>query len=659
MPLLRAKSSGTPIGRAAKGTGSSLSRAIAEQDKHGALTRPKTAPVAPPKAATARQSQAPAIRQSHAPSGRHSQALARTEHQEVDVELRSKTTVVPPSSWVSLDEPEALPCQSTFVASPKSRMTARVTSMEGGFQTPQKLSPQKQMTSLGSLHSDTTAATPLYNTSHAQDAMLPSDADSVASTRVASRHRHHERLGFNSTEERLHDRPHDRNHFRETRRRFDGHYEYTVGAPSREPPGGHDEKHAFDEAMGASMLCENGAQSRKQAAMAKSMSDPRMRTAFTDRSLRSKEQTGRRWLLSHGEDPANRFGQQSARSPLASARASARGSSSEFAAVAAGVNSQRSNSGKEVHSMHRDWEGTFCRRPADWQSPPKNNSSLVSKSIHRMHDPLEERTVERRQEEAVLRKSMGVKGRGQLSPDRGHAGLRATSEDGAAGNFSKEASERSYSRRCRSPGRPSVMDQMLSPKQDSDAPRDISGADLDGKTRAIKKVFKADERPELGDDSFAGRLTVKHNPSLYRYEVAAHKPYVVRSGASPRFVPPERNPVTGETSVHSPGNSAPECLEVGSSHAPRTGWQSGQESYRARIARVPQTDSVGKAFDHQGTARTVNEERAWRLANDEHFAALCNHTSASTTRQKKLSSDIRQLNHSGKSSDVAAALSWE
>jgi hypothetical protein len=352
-----------------------------------------------------------------------------------------------------------------------------------------------------------------------------------------------------------------------------------------------------------------------------------MRAAFTDRSMRIRDQKQGSWVPG-GLEQAD----------------SARGADGKdcdsdaycdpYSMAPAGCRTDVINSRTQfIDRPHWDTEGnvrvrSLIREKGMTRAMADSHAGdNVYKVIHCRDDEIDSRP-EVQLERELMAKSMGRKGKGGLGPS---SMMRAASVDGAAGAFH---------------ARPTDVIGFVKTKQDKFQVHDGQRTDM---AMTIAPNHADDPPPPVkisGSQKVAldgtpsaecEKLSIKNNSHLHRYEMSTDTSYHL--GRRARSVSREhygRNPVTHEG-----------CWEKERSCTPR------------RQGVSNRSRNMDQLTNHEQLNQDSVAERNLRLQGDFKFAVLCNHTQEHKARREQELREITGKNHSMRSSNLAESLRWE
>jgi hypothetical protein len=381
-----------------------------------------------------------------------------------------------------------------------------------------------------------------------------------------------------------------------------GHYEYIVG--HRERTAEDAAKRELDQDL-LMMLAPDVEipEPRLRTGTPGTTSAPLMRTAFTDRTLRLRDELGKTVLT--GGRPLQ------VDDPTKECKDCECPSCKPFDRHAAGLPSTL-------------LPGNKASKPKDGKGGKTMNSALVGTAIHKMFEELPaEARQESHAEELLLKKQFGMK---RSRPQ--------SAEPGSAGNFNGAIGRESPTRRGRMEqvtARPPRSDlaMILNPSKD-DAPAPLR----------ITKFSKGLGECKTPSEE-AENLSIKWNQPLYRFELCAGEEY-----KHPRAVslpPPRvRNPVNNE------GVGIEDC-QLGKP-------ERGDRKTSSRL--VNDSSNMNTVTNLHVAKELADRERAMRLQHDKKFADLCAMTSEAKEKQAQIHCDIIQRNHHSWSNKMAETLRW-
>jgi len=379
------------------------------------------------------------------------------------------------------------------------------------------------------------------------------------------------------------------------------------------------QKRAHDEEL-ALAHCGAGARARSLTPRPRSM-----RAAFTDRSMRLRDQKQGSWVpVELEQTDSARVGDGKDCDSCTYC--------DPYSMVPAGCSTEKFNSRTQyLDRPHWDNDNTrfrsLVRENGFTHAMAESHAgNSMYKAIHCRDDDIAARP-EVQHERELLDRSIGRRGKCGLGPS---SMMRSASVDGAAGAYSaRPVDVIGYSKiRQEKPQAENTRTDMamtISPNVAEDPPPS-------SKISNCQKAF-ADGTPSLEST----KLSVKQNNHLHRFEMSSDTGFNL--GRRARSVSREhhgRNPVTHEG-----------CWEKERSVTPR------------RQARSNQSRNIDQLTNHEQMSQDFAAERDLRLRGDAKFAGLCNHTQEHKATREREVREITGKNHSMRSSNLAESLRWE
>jgi hypothetical protein len=331
---------------------------------------------------------------------------------------------------------------------------------------------------------------------------------------------------------------------------------------------------------------------------------PNMRTAFTDRTLRLRDDMGKSVLTGterlQAEDGAHQDCNCASCQPY---NRQAAGLPSTLLPANKGTNPKGGEHGK------------------------RSNSNLVGTAIHKMFADNPEGRQEAFSEELLLKKQFGMRSRAR------------SADPMAAGNFNGDIGRNLPSRLGHRPSRGS-QPQIADPRARSDIAMVMNPSKDDAPPPSqITRFVKGTGECRM-PSAEAETLSVRWNQPLYRFEICAGEEY-----KHPRAVslpPPRRNVISNE------GVDVRDC-SLGN---PARG--------DAKLRHPGQNDSTNMTIvtNNHIANQYADTERAMRFEKDKKFADLCATTTEARQKQCQMHSDIVSRNHHSWSNNMAETLKW-
>jgi hypothetical protein len=268
--------------------------------------------------------------------------------------------------------------------------------------------------------------------------------------------------------------------------------------------------------------------------------------------------------------------------------------------------------------------GKRVSKPRGGSTGKKLDSNHVGTAIHKMFVDDPEGRPERLTEEVMLGKQFGRRSRASSADPR------------AAGGYNVVVGGVSPTRRGRMDWQPQIWDRP--PR--SQMAMTISPAKEDAPP-SLKITSMAKGEGEFKTPSGEAEiLSIKWNQPLYRFEVCAGEAY--RHPRASSLPPPRRrNPVNND------GVQVEDCDLGASGRGDRKTRGTGNDSTNMYCVTNLQ---IGK--------EASEKERTMRLQHDKRFADVCAITTETMGKQAQIHSDIIQRNHHTFSGNMADTLTW-